>query len=124
LLPLLWKNFSIDLGIKYLLIKNLKAGFGISSEFIKIEEIKYLRENPFYIDQFENITMLNMDKIKINMIKPGIFICLDFSMNLINQIYLDLQPQFKMIYTGEKYSSTSLKTENTYTIYMGIIYSF
>jgi len=124
LTPFIWQDRSIGAGLTYPIIDELSISAGVSAEIITVKWIKYTAENPFIIDESENVILWFKNENDRTLIRPGIFLSTNYNLHLFNQFYLMTGLQYKICFIDKKYGNISSDTRNTYGLFAGVKYRF
>jgi hypothetical protein len=123
----LWKNFSIELGIKNRITKLSSAGIALSLESIFVREINPNAKEYLYAFRVDPVTD-NVNYYSLttedNLLVPAVsfFATTDLLKNspVIPFIFF----QYKLSFVGEKYGSSPLETLGSFRLAFGTRYSF
>ncbi|MDP4191398.1 MAG: hypothetical protein Q8858_07540 [Bacteroidota bacterium] len=123
----LWKNYSIELGIKNHITKLSSAGIALSLESIFVREINPNAKEYLYAFRVDpvtdNVSYYSL-KTEDNLLVPAVsfFATTDLLKNspVIPFIFF----QYKLSFVGEKYGSSPLETLGSFRLAFGTRYSF
>jgi hypothetical protein len=122
LTPYIWQDISLGLNSLYAVFDRIRIGLGMSLDGTTEKKTRYTKENPFYIDDNDNIILKYKEDLESSKLHYGILFLADYSYNIYSRFHLFSEFQYKLTFVGKEHSDNYFNSMNMFTFFLGIKY--